>query len=105
MAQRSKTQDEAVLEALVRGARLTAIVALEAFGCFRLAAVVHRLRNAGWRIISDQVSYQKDGQYKRYVAYRLDAKQNAAMIKRYNVLMNKPTPTGVKIQWNNRKTT
>ena len=41
---REKTQRQQILEHLQRGNRLTPIEALNKFGCFRLAAVIHRLK-------------------------------------------------------------
>ena len=41
---REKTQRQQILEYLQRGNRLTPIEALNKFGCFRLAAVIHRLK-------------------------------------------------------------
>ena len=44
------TQAWRILRFLQDGQRLTAIDALELFGCFRLAARVHELRQEGWKI-------------------------------------------------------
>lgn len=38
-----------------RGSRLTQLAALQDFGCFRLAAVVFRLRKEGYPVLSEQV--------------------------------------------------
>ena len=45
------TQDGNVLHLLKSGKTITPIEALNQFGCFRLAAVIHRLkRDQGWPI-------------------------------------------------------
>ena len=44
------TQANRILAHLRAGNRLTAIEALERFGCFRLAARIHELRRDGWQI-------------------------------------------------------
>ena len=47
---RKPTQAGRILEHLLAGNRITALEALELFGCFRLAARIHELRRDGWRI-------------------------------------------------------
>jgi hypothetical protein len=47
---RRPTQAGRILEHLRAGNRLTALEALDAFGCFRLAARIHELRRDGWQI-------------------------------------------------------
>jgi hypothetical protein len=44
------TQAGRILAYLRAGNRLTALDALESFGCFRLAARIHELRREGWAI-------------------------------------------------------
>jgi hypothetical protein len=44
------TQANRILAHLRAGNRLTALDALERFGCFRLAARIHELRREGWAI-------------------------------------------------------
>ena len=44
------TQAGRILAHLRAGNRLTALEALDAFGCFRLAARIHELRREGWQI-------------------------------------------------------
>jgi hypothetical protein len=46
------TQKELVLNYLRSGAGISAVKAQNEFRCYRLAAVVHRLRGDGWRIKS-----------------------------------------------------
>jgi len=45
-------QKDMVLGYLQKGKSLTPLEALEKFGCFRLAARVHDLRNAGHNIVA-----------------------------------------------------
>ena len=47
---RRPTQANRILAHLRAGNRLTAIEALERFGCFRLAARIHELRREGWNV-------------------------------------------------------
>ena len=47
------SQNDSVLMWLQRGKTLTAMDALEKFGCFRLAARIHDLRNSGHNIIAN----------------------------------------------------
>jgi hypothetical protein len=47
---RRPTQAGRILAYLRAGNRLTALDALESFGCFRLAARIHELRREGWAI-------------------------------------------------------
>ena len=44
------TQAGRILAHLRAGNRLTALEALEKFGCFRLAARIHELRREGWNV-------------------------------------------------------
>ena len=47
---RRPTQAGHILAYLRAGNRITALEALDAFGCFRLAARIHELRRDGWQI-------------------------------------------------------
>ena len=47
---RRPTQAGRILAHLRAGNRLTALQALEEFGCFRLAARIHELRRDGWNV-------------------------------------------------------
>ena len=44
------SQNKMILEALLAGRKITAIDALQAFGCFRLAARINNLRACGYQI-------------------------------------------------------
>ncbi|UAA86496.1 DNA-binding protein [Acinetobacter baumannii] len=46
------TQDSQVLTHLKQGRTLTQLEAIQLYGCYRLSAVVHRLRNAGNNIVT-----------------------------------------------------
>lgn len=56
-----------ILAALQCGRRLTALEALDEFGCFRLAARIYDLREAGHEIIKETVL----GNGKRHAEYSL----------------------------------
>ena len=47
---RRPTQAGRILAHLRAGNRITALEALDDFGCFRLAARIHELRRDGWQI-------------------------------------------------------
>lgn len=49
------TQESAILDWLKAGYSLTPLEALEQFGCLRLGARIHALREAGYRIESERV--------------------------------------------------
>ena len=61
----SASQNEAILEALLSGQRLTALDALERHHCFRLAARIHDLRKQGHDIYEETVCHNA----KRYSRY------------------------------------
>jgi hypothetical protein len=52
---RRPTQAGKILAYLQAGNRITALEALQQFGCFRLAARIHELRNQGWQIAERMV--------------------------------------------------
>lgn len=43
-----QTQNESVLKHLRSGKKITALEALQRYGCFRLAAIIHNLKNKGF---------------------------------------------------------
>ena len=63
-----KSQAEMILEYLQKYGEITAIEALTAIGCFRLAARISDLRADGYNITTDMT---KDGK-KSYAIYRLE---------------------------------
>ena len=60
-------QTARILEALRRGDTLTALDALDRFGCFRLGARIWDLKQAGHVIVTE---WESDGR-KRWARYRL----------------------------------
>lgn len=69
---RQQTQKERILEYLQAGHEITPRYALNNFGCFRLAAVIHRLRDE--YIIDDRWIYGDNG--KKYKAYFMPSKSD-----------------------------
>lgn len=63
---RRKAQKTYVLEALMSGAKLTPITALNSFGVFRLAAVIHELRKQGHKIITKEVTNKNGATFAQY---------------------------------------
>ena len=66
MSTSNPTQAQVILDHLLSGKPLTALDALNEYGCFRLAARVHELRRAGHDIKEVMVS-SKAG--KRHASY------------------------------------
>jgi hypothetical protein len=62
-----KTQNQMILDDLIRGRKLTALESLERHGCMRLASRIHELKQEGWEIAKKEVI--KNG--KHYSAYFL----------------------------------
>ena len=50
------TQNQQILEYLKSGKKLTPIIALEKFGCFRLSARIFNLREEGHAIITKNIT-------------------------------------------------
>ena len=50
---KTRTQTNSILSHLEKGRSLTAIQALDKFGCLRLAARINDLRNLGWNIAKE----------------------------------------------------
>lgn len=59
MAKKTIPQKEKVLNHLIKKGSITPIQALNKYGVFRLAAVVRKLKDCGYKIGSERVS--KDG--------------------------------------------
>jgi hypothetical protein len=70
------TQETQILNHLKTGGKLTPIDALNNFGCFRLAAVVHSLKKKGHDIHSAKISNPSNGktyaQYSMVYRYKYD---------------------------------
>ena len=63
----NNNQLDQILEHLKQGKSITPIVALELFSCFRLSAVILKLRNAGYDIVTQRVRNSKHtGTHARY---------------------------------------
>lgn len=63
------SQSENILAHLMEGHPITPLDALEQYGCFRLASVIHNLRRDGYTILTRTVS-NKYG--KTFASYKLD---------------------------------
>lgn len=66
MSNSNPTQAKVILDHLLTGKPLTALDALNEYGCFRLAARIHELRKEGWDIEEVMVSTQGG---KRHASY------------------------------------
>lgn len=53
---KNKTQAHMVRDALLAGAKLTPLTALNSFGCFRLAPIICLMRKEGYEIDTKMVS-------------------------------------------------
>lgn len=60
-----KTQKEQIKKYLLSRKTITPIQALNKFGCFRLAAVIYKLKNEGLKIFTE-MEYNKNKQFARY---------------------------------------
>jgi hypothetical protein len=60
-----KTQKEQIKKYLLSKKTITPIQALNKFGCFRLAAVIYKLKNEGLKIVTE-MEYNKNKQFARY---------------------------------------
>jgi hypothetical protein len=65
MSNRNPSQAQVILDHLNNGGSLTALDALNQFGCFRLAARIHELRREGYQI--EESTINRDG--KSYSSY------------------------------------
>ncbi len=57
-----KTQKEQIKKYLLSRKTITPIQALNKFGCFRLAAVIYKLKNEGLKIVTE-MEYNKNKQF------------------------------------------
>lgn len=62
-----KTQKEQIKKYLLSRKTITPIQALNKFGCFRLAAVIYKLKDEGLKIVTE---IQHEGK-KQFAKYRL----------------------------------
>ena len=66
--ERQKNQQEQILDHLQAGKNITPLEALNSYGCFRLAAVIYKLKKQGYNIESANV--KRDG--KSFSSYYID---------------------------------
>jgi hypothetical protein len=66
-----QTQCDAILRYLQTGRRITPMAALDRFGCFRLAARIHQLRERGHKIEVHRIKVGAK-QFASYGTYILD---------------------------------
>ncbi len=64
------SQMDNILAHLMEGHSITPLDALEQYGCFRLAAVIHNLRGQGYKISTKKVSNRRG---KTFASYKLNA--------------------------------
>jgi hypothetical protein len=60
-----KTQKEQIKKYLLSRKTITPIQALNKFGCFRLAAIIYKLKDEGLKITTE-MKYQGKKQFARY---------------------------------------
>lgn len=63
-----KSQKEQIKKYLLSKKSITPIQALNKFGCFRLAAVIYRLKDEGMKITTEIIHEKR----KQYASYRLN---------------------------------
>lgn len=66
----NKSQMQMVLDHLVAGKDITPLEALERFGVFRLAAIIHALRKEGFEIVTNLIS---NGGKNKFASYTMAA--------------------------------
>ena len=72
MKNATESQNTQIINALIKGKRITPIDALEKYGCFRLSGRIHDLKRVGWDIKSETI-LTKNG--KRVAQYYLEKKK------------------------------
>ena len=71
-----RSQTDKILDFLLAGHHITALDALELFGCFRLAARIAEIRERGYEVYT---RYETGDNGKRYAVYSLpDAETEAS---------------------------
>ena len=73
-----KPQTDAIFDHLKRFGSITAQAALREHGCFRLAARIKELREAGHQIDTIYITKRARGEVVRFAEYRYHARQSAA---------------------------
>ena len=66
-----ESQKKKILKHLVKGFSITPLEALKSYGCFRLAAVVFKLKNEGFKIKTEIVTEKRKGVIKKYGKYTI----------------------------------
>lgn len=73
-----KPQTDAIFDHLKRKGRITPMEALREYGCFRLAARIGELRDAGHQIETIIKTELRRGEPVRFAEYRYHARRSAA---------------------------
>lgn len=73
-----KPQTKAIADHLSRHGTLTAQQALREYGCFRLAARIQELREAGHQIETVYITTRRRGEVVRFAEYRYHARRAVA---------------------------
>lgn len=67
-----KGADYRVMQAFLRGERITNVVAIKSFGCFRFHALLSEQRKAGWVFYSEwEKGVNRDGRAVKWKWYKL----------------------------------
>lgn len=77
MPRNKKRQKDIILELLQGGVSVTPMLALNRCGCFRLAAIVHQLRDEGHNIETHRI---KSHTGNKYAEYKLASSQFASAL-------------------------
>lgn len=68
-----KTQKELILKHLQDKKKITPLEALSLYGCYRLGAIIFKLKREGHKIITElEICKKEDGRRTRYAVYRLE---------------------------------
>lgn len=66
MSRNKKSQKELILEHLKHGDSINPMLALHKFNCFRLAAIIHQLRNDRHNIVTKKIEAHTGNKYAEY---------------------------------------
>ncbi len=66
MKNATESQNTQIINALIKGKRITPIDALDWFGCFRLSARISELKEVGWNIEKETVTLKNGKRIARY---------------------------------------
>lgn len=74
MVHKADSQVSLVLEHLTSGKEITPLEALTKYGCFRLGAVIFKLKKEGYKITTERREISKaNGNKGRFAVYRMEA--------------------------------